>query len=128
MVGERDRGILARSLSVESMIVELSLVAWTVVLTEVYWDEGVAPVGYFRLIFWSTFGGGASGGRSASSWGTAGRSRSMPMARIDNRMRQLRFEHGEITQQELADRAGCTRRRSSCSRRDVMCRHSAWRS
>ena len=61
VLDERDRAILARSLSVESMIVLLSLVAWTVVLTEVYWDEGVAPVGYFQLIFWSTFVGGAFG-------------------------------------------------------------------
>ena len=61
VVDERDRAILARSLSVESMIVLLSLVAWTVVLTEVYWDEGVAPVGYFQLIFWSTFVAGAFG-------------------------------------------------------------------
>ena len=28
---------------------------------------------------------------------------------ILNRIRSLRFEHGEMTQQELADRAGCTR-------------------
>jgi putative transcriptional regulator len=28
---------------------------------------------------------------------------------IHNRIRRLRFEHGEMTQQELADRARCTR-------------------
>lgn len=33
----------------------------------------------------------------------------MPKARIANRIRQLRFEHDEMTQQELADHAGCTR-------------------
>lgn len=33
----------------------------------------------------------------------------MPKARIANRLRRLRFEHGEMTQQELADRVGCTR-------------------
>ena len=33
----------------------------------------------------------------------------MPKARIQNHIRRLRFEHGEMTQQELADRAGCTR-------------------
>lgn len=33
----------------------------------------------------------------------------MPRARIDNRIRRLRFEHGEMTQQELAERVGCTR-------------------
>jgi putative transcriptional regulator len=33
----------------------------------------------------------------------------MPKARIANSIRRLRFEHGEMTQQELADRVGCTR-------------------
>ena len=28
---------------------------------------------------------------------------------LSNRIRRLRFEHGEMTQQELADRAGVTR-------------------
>lgn len=28
---------------------------------------------------------------------------------ISNRMRRLRFDHNEMTQQELADLAGCTR-------------------
>jgi len=60
-VDERDRAILARSLSVESMIVLLSLVTWTVVLTEVFWDEGAVPIAYLQLIFWSTFIGGAFG-------------------------------------------------------------------
>jgi len=30
-------------------------------------------------------------------------------ARIGNRIRRLRFDHDEMTQQELADRVGCTR-------------------
>jgi len=33
----------------------------------------------------------------------------MPKAEIHNCIRKLRFEHGEMTQQELADRVGCTR-------------------
>jgi len=33
----------------------------------------------------------------------------MPRAVIQNRIRRLRFDHDEMTQQELADRAGCTR-------------------
>jgi putative transcriptional regulator len=33
----------------------------------------------------------------------------MPKARISNRIRRLRFDHNEITQEELASRAGCTR-------------------
>ncbi len=31
------------------------------------------------------------------------------MARITNSIRRLRFDHGEMTQEELARRAGCTR-------------------
>jgi putative transcriptional regulator len=31
------------------------------------------------------------------------------MARINNRIRRLRFDHDELTQEELAQRAGCTR-------------------
>jgi putative transcriptional regulator len=33
----------------------------------------------------------------------------MPKAEISNRIRRLRFDHGEMSQQELADRVGCTR-------------------
>ena len=33
----------------------------------------------------------------------------MPRATITNRIRRLRFEHNEMTQQELADQVGCTR-------------------
>jgi putative transcriptional regulator len=33
----------------------------------------------------------------------------MAKARIGNRIRRLRFERGEMTQEELAARAGCTR-------------------
>ena len=33
----------------------------------------------------------------------------MPSARINNRIRRLRFDHNEMTQEVLADRVGCTR-------------------
>ena len=33
----------------------------------------------------------------------------MPKANISNHIRRLRFEHDEMTQQDLANRAGCTR-------------------
>ena len=33
----------------------------------------------------------------------------MARAEIKNHIRRLRFEHGEMTQQALADAAGCTR-------------------
>jgi hypothetical protein len=58
---ERDRAVLARSFSVESMVVLVSLVAWTVGLTEAFWDEGSIPVAYLQLLFWSTLVGGAMG-------------------------------------------------------------------
>ncbi len=61
VVDERDRAILARSLSVESVVVLLSLVTWTVTLTEVYWDSGAIPIAYLQLLFWSTLIGGAFG-------------------------------------------------------------------
>lgn len=31
------------------------------------------------------------------------------MARVTNRIRRLRFDHNELTQEELASRVGCTR-------------------
>ncbi len=31
------------------------------------------------------------------------------MARVTNRIRRLRFDHDEMTQEELANRVGCTR-------------------
>ena len=33
----------------------------------------------------------------------------MPKDKITNQIRRLRFEHGEMTQQQLADRVRCTR-------------------
>lgn len=33
----------------------------------------------------------------------------MPKDQLTNRIRRLRFEHDEMTQQALADRVGCTR-------------------
>ena len=33
----------------------------------------------------------------------------MPTDKITNQIRRMRFEHGEMTQQQLADRVRCTR-------------------
>ncbi len=33
----------------------------------------------------------------------------MSSTRINNRIRRLRFDHNEMTQEELANRVGCTR-------------------
>lgn len=37
------------------------LLTWTIALTEVFSDDGVMPIAYLQLIFWSTFVGGAFG-------------------------------------------------------------------
>ena len=55
VIDERDRAILARSLSVESMVVLLSLITWMITLTEVFRRDGTMPVAYVQLLFWSTF-------------------------------------------------------------------------
>ncbi len=55
VIDERDRAILARSFSVESMVVLLSLGTWTITLTVVYSQDGAVPVAYLQLVFWSTF-------------------------------------------------------------------------
>ena len=64
VIDERDRAVLARSLSVESMLALLSLVIWTIALTEAFADDGAIPLGYLQLLFWSTLIAGAFG-RSA---------------------------------------------------------------
>ncbi len=33
----------------------------------------------------------------------------MPRGTLQNRIRRMRFEHGEMTQRELAERVGCSR-------------------
>ncbi len=33
----------------------------------------------------------------------------MPKSKLSNDIRRLRFEHGEMTQQALADKVGCSR-------------------
>jgi len=61
VVDERDRAILARSFQVESMVVLVSLVAWTVALTETFWETQCVPLAWVQLLFWTTFVGGALG-------------------------------------------------------------------
>jgi len=53
-VDERDRLIMERSSRVQWLSVIFSLVAWTIILTEVYHDQGQVPVVYLNLIFVST--------------------------------------------------------------------------
>ena len=53
-VDERDRLIMGRAPNVQLLAVIFSLVAWVIVLTEVYWDQGQVPVIYLTLIMIST--------------------------------------------------------------------------
>jgi len=53
-VDERDRLIMGRAPTVQLLAVIFSLVAWVIVLTELYWDKGQVPVIYLTLIMIST--------------------------------------------------------------------------
>ena len=51
-VDERDRLILGRAPAVQLWAVILSLVIWTIVLTEIYWDQGIPPI-FMYFVFMS---------------------------------------------------------------------------
>jgi len=51
MVDERDRLIMDRAPRVQWLAVVFSLVAWTIALTEIYWDSGQIPVIFLYVIF-----------------------------------------------------------------------------
>ena len=51
-IDERDRLILGRAPVVQLWAVIFSLVIWTIVLTEIYWDQGIPPIFmYLIMIF-----------------------------------------------------------------------------
>ena len=52
-VDERDRLILGRAPVVQLWAVILSLVIWTIVLTEIYWEQGIPPI-FMYIIFMFT--------------------------------------------------------------------------
>ena len=51
---ERDRLIMGRAPKVQLLAVIFSLVAWVIVLTELYWDQGQVPVVFLTIIMIST--------------------------------------------------------------------------
>jgi hypothetical protein len=53
-IDERDRVIMERAPKVHLVAVLLSLAAWIIVLTEVYWEPRQIPVVFLTLIFIST--------------------------------------------------------------------------
>ena len=52
-VDERDRLILGRAPVVQLWAVILSLVIWTIALTESYWHQGIPPI-FMYIVFMST--------------------------------------------------------------------------
>ncbi len=52
-VDERDRLILGQAPVVQLWAVILSVVIWTIVLTETYWDQGIPPI-FMYIVFMST--------------------------------------------------------------------------
>ena len=54
-VDERDRLILGRTPVVQLWAVFISLVVWSIALTEIYWDQGQIPVIFPYLILMSLF-------------------------------------------------------------------------
>jgi len=52
-VDERDRLILGRAPVVQLWAVIFSLVIWTIVLTESYWDQGIPPI-FMYIVFMAT--------------------------------------------------------------------------
>ena len=53
-VDERDKMILDRSAKIQLGAVIMSVLAWVIVLTEVYWAQGQVPVVFLTLIIIST--------------------------------------------------------------------------
>jgi hypothetical protein len=54
MFDERDRSIVERASKVQWIAIIFNLAAWTIILTEVFWDTGQVPVVFLNLIFIST--------------------------------------------------------------------------
>lgn len=50
-IDERDQAIIERSRTVQWFAIILSLAAWTIVLGEVYRNQGQVPVAFLNLIF-----------------------------------------------------------------------------
>jgi len=55
VMDERDRMIMNRVPVVQLIAVLISLALWSVILREVYWEQGVVPIIYPDLMFWSCF-------------------------------------------------------------------------
>ena len=50
---ERDEAIIRRATHVQLWGIIASIVAWSIALTEVYWDQGEIPIVFPSLMFWT---------------------------------------------------------------------------
>lgn len=50
-IDERDRLIMDRAPKVQVSVLIITLIAWTIVPTEVYWDTGAVPVVFISIMF-----------------------------------------------------------------------------
>jgi len=48
---ERDRQVFEKSHRFQSGTAVITMAAWTVTLTEIYWDQGQMPIAYLNLVF-----------------------------------------------------------------------------
>ena len=55
VIDERDRAIMTRALAVALIAGFLTLTAWVIGLTEVYWEAKAIPLDFPTFILWSTF-------------------------------------------------------------------------
>jgi hypothetical protein len=54
VLDERDISVIIRAPIIQLWAVIVSLLAWVITLTEIYWDNGQVPVSYLNIIFLST--------------------------------------------------------------------------
>ena len=53
LMDERDEAIIKRATQVQLWGIIAAIVAWSIALTEVYWDQGEIPIVFPSLIFWT---------------------------------------------------------------------------
>lgn len=51
---ERDKAIITRAARIQLWAVIFSIVAWVIILTEIYWEQGEVPVVFLNFIMIST--------------------------------------------------------------------------
>jgi uncharacterized membrane protein len=71
-VDERDRAIMARATSVALVVGFITLIGWTVGLTEAFWDQAAIPIDFPTYVLWTTAGASLLGREIGILMGYAG--------------------------------------------------------